>query len=57
MVCSNRSNENANLNGGLVYIMGSAYNTSIGTLHSIATARLGSIGFIVKRIMQTNNHH
>ena len=38
--------KNANLNGGLVYIMGSAYNTSIGTLHSIATARLGSIGFL-----------
>lgn len=40
--------KNANLNGGLVYIMGSAYNTSIGTLHSIATARLGSIGFYSK---------
>lgn len=40
--------KNANLNGGLVYIMGSAYRTSIGTLHSIATARLGSIGFYSK---------
>lgn len=40
--------KNANLNGGLVYIMGSAYNTPIGTLHSIATARLGPIGFYSK---------
>jgi len=40
--------KNANLNGGLVYMSGSPYGASIGTLQSIVTNRLGPIGFYSK---------